>query len=422
MTVATVYADQSELATVTAMSLVQLPTSSALIADRDSPWRSIWRLAHVAESPNERDAVVVASAGIGEALTATAWLEEGRSVFAVPPLAEESARSWNTLAETHERLRFVWPVATATSSDLVWMDPQARAHDLVGMLCWLANCCGIDEAAALVAQREGACLRVRALDENGHGMWSITVGRGQTQRDGWELPVPVSDEAAAACRIVEPRARAAGLALATSIARSLRQRGSTPLPAPESTWSAHPESVVDGGARIGQDTRIWHYSHVSAQTVIGQRCSLGQNTFVAAGVRIGNGVRIQNNVSLYDGVIVEDDVFLGPSCVLTNVVNPRSHVSRKDEYRQTLLRRGATVGANATIVCGVTVGEYAFVGAGAVVTRDVPAFAQVVGSPARRTGWRCRCGEKLVAVEAIIRCDVCGTEYMQQGDTLRLHE
>jgi UDP-2-acetamido-3-amino-2,3-dideoxy-glucuronate N-acetyltransferase len=394
--------------------------SSALIADRDSPWRSIWRLAHVSESPDERDAVVIASAGIGEALTATSWLEEGRSVFAVPPLGQEASQNWTRLADAHERLRFVWPVATATSSELVWMDPQARAHDLVGMVCWLAHCCGIDEAASLVAQREGACLRVRTLDHDGQALWSATVGRGLAQRDGWELPTPVSEEAAAACRTVDLRARAAGLSLAGAIARSLRQGGSTPLPAPESTWLAHPESVVDGGAQIGPNTRIWHYAHVSGQTVIGERCSLGQNTFVAAGVEIGNGVRIQNNVSLYDGVIVEDDVFLGPSCVLTNVVNPRSHVSRKSEYKTTLLKRGATIGANATIVCGVTVGEYAFVGAGAVVTRDVPAFAQVVGSPARMTGWRCQCGEKLQTNEGTGVCNVCGTEYKVDGETLRL--
>jgi UDP-2-acetamido-3-amino-2,3-dideoxy-glucuronate N-acetyltransferase len=157
-------------------------------------------------------------------------------------------------------------------------------------------------------------------------------------------------------------------------------------------YFVHESSYVDDGATIGAGTRIWHFSHVLPGAVIGQRCNLGQNVVVMGGTRIGNNVKIQNNVSIYEGVVLEDDVFCGPSCVFTNVVNPRSHVSRKSEYQQTLIRRGATIGANATIVCGATLGEYAFVGAGAVVRGDVPAYALMVGVPARRVGWRCQCG------------------------------
>ena len=183
----------------------------------------------------------------------------------------------------------------------------------------------------------------------------------------------------------------------------------------ETPWFAHETATIDDGAEIGAGTKIWHYCHVSSGSVIGERCSIGQNGFVAPGVTIGTNVKIQNNVSLYDGVVVEDDVFLGPSCVLTNVTNPRSHVSRRDEYRKTHLRRGCSIGANATIVCGHDVGRFAFVGAGAVVTRSVPAFAQVVGTPARVVGWRCQCGEKLTlgaaAVGSEARCDACGATY-----------
>lgn len=152
-------------------------------------------------------------------------------------------------------------------------------------------------------------------------------------------------------------------------------------------YQAHPTAVIDEGARIGADTKIWHFCHISSDTLIGSSCSFGQNCFVATGVKIGNGVKVQNNVSLYTGVIVEDDVFLGPSCVLTNVINPRAAVSRKDEYKQTLIRKGATIGANATIVCGVTIGEYAFIAAGAVVTKDVPDHALMIGVPAKQDGW-----------------------------------
>jgi len=154
-------------------------------------------------------------------------------------------------------------------------------------------------------------------------------------------------------------------------------------------------AIVDDGARIGAHTRVWHWTHVCAGAHIGSGCSLGQNVFVGNRVRIGDNVRIQNNVSVYDGVTLEDDVFCGPSMVFTNVINPRAAVSRKDEYLATLVRRGATLGANCTIVCGVTIGQYAFVGAGAVVTRDVPDYALVSGVPARQVGWMSAHGDRL---------------------------
>jgi UDP-2-acetamido-3-amino-2,3-dideoxy-glucuronate N-acetyltransferase len=157
----------------------------------------------------------------------------------------------------------------------------------------------------------------------------------------------------------------------------------------------HPSAIVDPGANIGDGSRVWHFVHVCAGAVIGRDCSLGQNVFVGNRVRIGNNVKIQNNVSVYDNVTLEDDVFCGPSMVFTNVYNPRSAVSRKSEYRDTVVRRGATLGANCTIVCGVEIGEYAFVGAGAVVNRDVSPFALMLGVPARQAGWMSRYGERL---------------------------
>jgi UDP-2-acetamido-3-amino-2,3-dideoxy-glucuronate N-acetyltransferase len=176
-------------------------------------------------------------------------------------------------------------------------------------------------------------------------------------------------------------------------------------------YFVHPSSYVDEPCTIGEGTRIWHFSHVMKDAVIGRDCNLGQNVLVAAGVRIGDNCKIQNNVSLYTGVVLEDHVFCGPSMVFTNVVNPRSEIVRKDEYKPTLVRRGATIGANATIVCGVTIGAYAFVGAGAVVTKDVPDYALVIGSPAQRRGWMCRCGVKLDTLVPGPRCAACGAVY-----------
>ncbi|HEV7388066.1 MAG TPA: DapH/DapD/GlmU-related protein [Gemmatimonadaceae bacterium] len=180
----------------------------------------------------------------------------------------------------------------------------------------------------------------------------------------------------------------------------------------------HESAYVDEGAQIGADTKVWHFCHVLGGAVIGERCSLGQNVVVMNGVRIANNVKIQNNVSVYEGVELEDDVFCGPSMVFTNVVNPRAHVSRRNEYKRTLVRKGATIGANATIVCGVTLDEYAFIGAGSVVTKDVPAYALMVGVPAKRTGWMCQCGERLTDKNPE-SCKVCGTRYKQEGDKLR---
>jgi UDP-2-acetamido-3-amino-2,3-dideoxy-glucuronate N-acetyltransferase len=187
----------------------------------------------------------------------------------------------------------------------------------------------------------------------------------------------------------------------------------------------HESAYVDDGAEIGAGTRIWHFCHVNPRAVIGARCSLGQNVVVMPGVRIGDNVKIQNNVSVYEGVEIEDDVFCGPSMVFTNVFNPRSQVSRKNEYRPTLVRRGASIGANATIICGVTIGRYAFVGAGAVVHRDVPDYAVVVGVPARRTGWMSEEGHRLEVVEAAsgdeperLRCVGSDVRYERRGSVV----
>jgi len=181
-----------------------------------------------------------------------------------------------------------------------------------------------------------------------------------------------------------------------------------------SDYFVHESSYVDEGAEIGAGTKIWHFCHVMPRARIGERCNIGQNVLVSSGVTLGNNVKIQNNVSLYTGVIVEDDAFLGPSMVFTNVINPRSHVNRKDEYKTTLVRKGASIGANATIVCGVTLGKYCFVGAGAVVTKDVPDYALVYGSPARVRGWMCQCGEQLQFEDDRAVCNSCGDAYRKQ--------
>lgn len=163
----------------------------------------------------------------------------------------------------------------------------------------------------------------------------------------------------------------------------------------EQVYFAHQTAVIDPNCSIGEGTKIWHFSHIMSDCIIGIQCSIGQNVVISPEVRIGNRVKIQNNVSVYTGVICEDDVFLGPSCVFTNVINPRSAIIRKNEYLTTLVQKGATIGANATIVCGITIGRYAFVGAGAVVIKDIPDYALVVGNPSRQTGWMSEYGHKL---------------------------
>jgi UDP-2-acetamido-3-amino-2,3-dideoxy-glucuronate N-acetyltransferase len=185
----------------------------------------------------------------------------------------------------------------------------------------------------------------------------------------------------------------------------------------------HPSSIVDDGAIVGEGTKIWHFCHVSPGARIGARCSFGQNVYVG-NVTIGSNVKVQNNVSIYDGVTLEDDVFCGPSMVFTNVINPRSHVIRKHEYKQTLVKKGASIGANATIICGATIGEYAFVAAGAVVRHDVPAYALVMGVPAEVHGWMCQCGVRLhvgadPGTGLDIKCEACGTVYDSAAGEIR---
>jgi UDP-2-acetamido-3-amino-2,3-dideoxy-glucuronate N-acetyltransferase len=184
-------------------------------------------------------------------------------------------------------------------------------------------------------------------------------------------------------------------------------------------YFSHPSAVIDEGCQIGDGTKIWHFSHIMTGCVIGKNCNIGQNVVVSPKVKLGNNVRVQNNVSIYEGVICEDDVFLGPSMVFTNVFNPRSAVSRKHAYMQTLVKRGASIGANATIVCGNEIGEYAFIGAGAVVTKPVPAYALVVGNPARQTGWMSEYGHKLTFDQnGMAVCKESGEKYTLSGKTV----
>ena len=190
-------------------------------------------------------------------------------------------------------------------------------------------------------------------------------------------------------------------------------------------YFVHESSYVDEPCEIGEGTKIWHFSHVMRGSKIGRGCNIGQNVVISPDVRIGDNVKIQNNVSVYTGVILEDDVFCGPSMVFTNVVNPRSAVSRKDEYRETLVRRGASIGANATVVCGHSIGRYAFVGAGSVVTRDVPDYALVVGNPGRVVGWMCECGVKLDLTGKLDKdqdttCAACGKVYAKRAGVVSL--
>ena len=178
-------------------------------------------------------------------------------------------------------------------------------------------------------------------------------------------------------------------------------------------YFVHSSSFVDEGAAIGKGTKIWHFCHVFKGARIGKNCKIGQNVVIHDSVIVGNNVKIQNNVSVYEGVILEDDVFCGPSCVFTNIFNPRSTVNRNNPkfYKKTLVHRGVTIGANATIVCGVEIGQYAFIGAGAVVTRNVPDYALAVGIPAKQKGWRCECGEEIKLLKGQLRCRVCAAKY-----------
>jgi UDP-2-acetamido-3-amino-2,3-dideoxy-glucuronate N-acetyltransferase len=195
--------------------------------------------------------------------------------------------------------------------------------------------------------------------------------------------------------------------------RSLLQNGAVVDLGPGTAEvNIHESSLVEKPSKIGAGSKVWHFAHIMPGVVIGKNCNIGQNVFIAGGVKIGNGVKIQNNVSVYEGVELEDDVFCGPSCVFTNVINPRSFISRKNDYRRTLVKKGASIGANATIICGNTVGQYAFIGAGAVVTHDVPDYSMVYGNPARRQGWVCRCGVKLKFNSAgKATCEGCADRY-----------
>lgn len=188
------------------------------------------------------------------------------------------------------------------------------------------------------------------------------------------------------------------------------------------TYFAHESSCVDEGCTIGNGTKIWHFSHIMKNCTIGKNCSIGQNVVISPDVTLGDGVKIQNNVSVYTGVICEDGVFLGPSCVFTNVINPRAFIEKKSEFRNTVLKKGASVGANATIVCGHDIGRYALVGAGSVVTKNVPDYALVYGNPARICGWVCQCGEQLEFRDGVAMCPACGKRYHKEEKTDMVEE
>lgn len=187
----------------------------------------------------------------------------------------------------------------------------------------------------------------------------------------------------------------------------------------EPIYFVHESSYIDQPCEIGKDTKIWHFSHIMSNSRIGMNCNIGQNVVISPNVILGNNVKIQNNVSVYTGVICEDDVFLGPSSVFTNVTNPRSHINRKQEYKQTLVGKGATIGANATIVCGHNIGKYALIGAGSVVTKNVPDYALVVGNPSRILGWVCQCGERLHFIAEKAICATCQTKYIKNDLEVR---
>lgn len=248
--------------------------------------------------------------------------------------------------------------------------------------------------------------------------------------DGQAVPIPKEEPLARECEHFlecirenrRPRTDAVGalqvLEVLDACERSLRSGGSpVELNSMEPAYSAHASAVIDPGCEIGRDTKVWHFSHVMEGAKIGARCNIGQNVVISPGVRIGNNVKIQNNVSVYTGVELQDDVFCGPSMVFTNVVNPRSHINRKHEYRRTLVKRGASIGANATVVCGVTLGSYCFVAAGAVVTHDVPDYALVMGVPAAQVGWMCYCGNRLSDFHSEATCPDCGRHYFVENGT-----
>ncbi|BBK78341.1 acyltransferase [Clostridium butyricum] len=190
----------------------------------------------------------------------------------------------------------------------------------------------------------------------------------------------------------------------------------------EKKYFVHESSYVDDNVKIGDGTKIWHFSHVMSNSEMGEKCNIGQNVVISPGVKLGNGVKIQNNVSVYTGVICEDDVFLGPSCVFTNVINPRSFIERKAEYRETIIGKGASIGANVTIVCGHNIGKFALIGAGAVVTKNIPDYALVMGNPARIKGYVCKCGEKLLFKNDKATCTVCGLNYTKADEKVECNE
>jgi len=183
-----------------------------------------------------------------------------------------------------------------------------------------------------------------------------------------------------------------------------------------------PTSVVDEAVEIGNGTQIWHFSHIMSGAKIGKNCIIGQNVFVASGAILGNNIKLQNNVSVFKAVTLEDDVFCGPSMVFTNVFNPRSFISRKKEFRATLVRKGATIGANATVICGNTIGQYAFIGAGSVVTKDIPDYALVYGNPGKVKGWVCQCAEEIIFRSGRAKCQVCGKKYRKDRTGVKLVE
>ena len=222
----------------------------------------------------------------------------------------------------------------------------------------------------------------------------------------------------------QPRTDAAGalqvLEVLDACERSLRHGGGpVELNGIEPAYSTHVSAVIDPKCEIGRDTKIWHFSHIMDGAKVGARCNIGQNVVISPGVKIGDNVKIQNNVSVYTGVELQDDVFCGPSMVFTNVINPRSHINRKHEYRRTLVKRGASIGANATVVCGVTLGAYCFVAAGAVVTHDVPDYALVMGIPAVQVGWMCYCGKRLPRFAPQAICPDCGRHYLNENGVCR---